>query len=134
MGRFFFDLGSADGLHQDDYGVEFPSVEEAYLGACAAAIEISAEVQRQRSDPSLWWFEIRDSERRLVMEVPFREALRPAPPASDDANERVRLGLSERQVRARKLLDELREGFDEARRTLDDIRRSLNRPAAEPEG
>jgi len=132
MSRFFFDLGSADGVHADDLGVEFANAEEAYLGACAAAIEISAEVQRQRTDPSFWWFEIRDSERRLVMEVPFREALRPDPASPDDERRRLYLGLGERQIRARRLLGELREGFDEARQTLDAIRRSLNRPNQEP--
>ncbi len=128
MGRFYFDLGTSGGLHLDDHGVEFESTEAAYLAACAAASDIATEVDRQRrDDPAAWWFEIRDARRRLVMDLPFQEALTELRRVGDGAVSLLWAEVLERNRRNRRLMRELREGLESAQRSLAGIRETLNR-------
>jgi hypothetical protein len=75
MGRFFFDLRNGSVLERDELGLELPDVEAAYLEAHRAAIDIWSEACREGRKPDYRCFEIRDSEGRVVVELPFTEAL-----------------------------------------------------------
>ena len=77
MPLFYFDLATPGGLERDDLGVAFPGVEAAYLDACRAALEMSVDMLRERQDPGLHRFEVRDERAALVLEIPFTEVLQP---------------------------------------------------------
>lgn len=78
MPRFFFHLRPADENGDDDLGTELPNAEVAYLEACAAALEISFEMLRQRIDPASHSFTVTDARGRLLFDIPFSEVLHPA--------------------------------------------------------
>jgi hypothetical protein len=75
MSRYFFDFRQGADLATDHEGVEFPDMEEAYLEAYAAAQDMWSELLKQRRDPTLCHFEVRDSERRLLFTLPFQEVM-----------------------------------------------------------
>jgi len=75
MPIFFFDFREGEKLSIDDVGIEFPDVETAYLEAFRAAQEIWFERLRQRQDPLICAFEIRDSARNLLLVLKFDEIL-----------------------------------------------------------
>ncbi len=77
MPCFYFDYRDGDGrLERDEDGIDFPSLEAAYLDAHLAIIDIWAEARREGRDPRPASFEIRDAHSRGVIELPFAEALR----------------------------------------------------------
>jgi hypothetical protein len=76
MPRFFFDLRDEHGsLEEDDVGIELPDFETAYLEAHRTAIDIWAEACREGCNPGRCRFEIRDVLGRVVLDLPFTEAL-----------------------------------------------------------
>jgi hypothetical protein len=76
MPQFFFDLRDANGaLEEDDVGIDLPDFETAYLEAHRTAIDIWAEACRDGRNPGHARFEIRDVLGRVVLELPFTEAL-----------------------------------------------------------
>jgi len=75
MPRFFFDFLQADERKPDPEGVEFASVEEAYLEAFHGAEEMWGALLKQRCDPRRCRFEVRDSNRNLLFIFPFQEVL-----------------------------------------------------------
>ena len=75
--RFFFALSGAGDSSRDEIGAEFESLDEAYLEACRAALEISFEMLRERNDPSSLKFEITDSQGVILTDLPFAEVLKP---------------------------------------------------------
>ena len=75
--RFFFALTGAGEPSRDEIGADFDSLDEAYLEACRAALEISFEMLRERNDPSSLKFEITDGQGVLLTDLPFAEVLRP---------------------------------------------------------
>src|SRR6185503_6678987 len=77
MPRFFFHLVSPGSYDVDQEGSEFCSVESAFLDAREAAIDMAAEMLKDRIDPSRHQFEIVDAEGRFLIELPFSEVLRP---------------------------------------------------------
>jgi hypothetical protein len=83
MPRYFFHLSAPGSYSADDLGVEFSGVEEAYLGAYQAALDMGIEMLRQRIDPAPHSFEIADQSGQLLFELPFAEVMRPSakPPA-----------------------------------------------------
>lgn len=60
-------------------GTDFPSLEAAYLDAYRAASEMWLQMARQGRDCSDYRFEITNLCGDLLMELPFREVLRPQP-------------------------------------------------------
>ena len=52
MPRFFFHLEGANGVEADEIGVEFESLEAAYLDAYHAVLDISHDMLRERKDPT----------------------------------------------------------------------------------
>ncbi len=76
MPHFYFDLRTPEGRQHDDIGLALADVETAYLEAYRAVPGVAAELMRDGADPFLnHSFEIRDAQNRLLIEVPFWEAL-----------------------------------------------------------
>lgn len=123
MPWFYFHLRSPKGLERDDLGLEFASVEAAYLEACHTVPGMSAELACQKVDPSRYAFEISDLDGRLLMEVPFTEILRRGcQPFAAPCAKRSREGWAEMERTAR-LLNWLREERAALKATLLEIRR-----------
>lgn len=81
MPRFFFHLRTDCGRERDWSGLYYPDLDQAYLEACRSIPELAAEFITAGRDPMEFRFEIANAEGVVVMEVPFRELLRPAAPA-----------------------------------------------------
>jgi hypothetical protein len=73
--QFFFDYFDGRLLEEDQYGLEFPDVDAAYLEAFRAATDIWGEALRERRNPTLDYFRIRDRTGVVVLELPFTEVL-----------------------------------------------------------
>ncbi len=127
MTVFYFDLVRPTEREPDDVGVQFDDVDQAYLEACRAAIEISKDALLQRQDPNGYRFEVFDEDRRLVCEIPFSEVLRPgglsSPPPLEDLFERVQRNIDRGQA----LKADLAAGFDQARQSLSGMRALMRR-------
>lgn len=109
MPRFFFDF-TFDGVTDiDDVGVQYPSLEAAYLDTCRAALEISFEKLRARRDVHFDSVEILDGNRRSLMHVPFSEVLRPKsrlPPAQRECGQLIQ-SCRQQMARAERLRAEV---------------------------
>jgi Domain of unknown function (DUF6894) len=77
MPRYFFHLSEPGAYSPDDLGVEFSGIEDAYLGAYQAALDMSIEMLRDRIDPARHSFEIADQAGEVLLELPFSEVMRP---------------------------------------------------------
>jgi hypothetical protein len=75
MPRFFFDFREGNSLSPDDEGIEFASLEEAYLEAFRSAQDIAAERLRERCDPFDCAFTITDAAGQELIVLPFKEIL-----------------------------------------------------------
>ena len=75
MTRFFFDFRQAGTLTPDSAGLEFESVEQAYLEAFNGAQEMWGELLRKRQDPRCCAFEVRDAQNQAMFVLPFHEVL-----------------------------------------------------------
>ncbi|MEA1832177.1 hypothetical protein U8607_08785 [Methylobacterium durans] len=73
MPYFYTHLRTANGVERDDLGTEYPSLDAAYLDACAGIPKLMAELVQEGHDPSACSFEIRDEADQLLWEVPFLE-------------------------------------------------------------
>ena len=93
--RFYFRLRCGSTVEDDDTGIEFASLEVAYLEAFRAARDIWHELLVQRRDPRQYGFEICDPAGRLLLDLPFVEVLesavlgRPKAPQRGDIAGRV---------------------------------------------
>lgn len=101
MPLFFFDFTFDGATDTDDVGVQYPSLEAAYLDACRAALDISFEKLQARRNAHLDSVEILDGDRRSLMFVPFSEVLRPDSRLSPAQRECGQLIQSCRQQMAR---------------------------------
>jgi hypothetical protein len=87
---FYFHLLVGGERSPDDVGVEFDSLEAAYLDAFEAAREMWSELLEQRKDPTERSFEICGADGTILMTLPFTEVLevaRKAAPRSQTINE-----------------------------------------------
>jgi hypothetical protein len=75
MPLFYFDVRSRCGLEPDDTGLEFSSAEIAYLEACKAIPELTAELVSAGASPQSYAFEVTDEAGRLLWRIPFSEIL-----------------------------------------------------------
>lgn len=75
MPRFFFDFRQRGVRSPDCEGVEFESVEEAYLEAVKGAQEMWGELLCKRQDPRRCYFEVRGADEQLLFIFPFQEVL-----------------------------------------------------------
>jgi hypothetical protein len=125
MALFFFNLVSPDGYEVDEIGCEFPSVEQAYLEAHAAAIEMSVEMMRDRRDPTRYQFEIVDDQRRFLIDLPFSEVIRPRAVSASHAEIRPKILNAIR--RGNELRWEIQAELDKSRSALTACRATLVR-------
>ena len=131
MPTFFFDLRSPIGLDLAELGIEFSDVDTAYLDGCRAVIEMSAEMLRERQDPSALVFEVRNAVGALVMELPFREVLRPGERLHRPTREsELHRELRARVAHSRALRADLKASVCEARTTVEQSRRIVRRSTA----
>jgi hypothetical protein len=76
MPQFFFDYRTENYLERDDEGITFPSITAAYEDALQAAAEMRAEACCEGRDAANESFEIRDEAGRMVLVLPFTEAVK----------------------------------------------------------
>lgn len=75
MPLFYFHLLVGKERYPDDLGVEFDSVEAAYLDAFRAAQEMWSELLKDGKDPTTHGFEISDADGKVLLTLPFKEVL-----------------------------------------------------------
>lgn len=126
MPVYFFQLVPPGAGRGDDPGVELRDVEQAYLQAHQAALDISFEMLRVRQDPCGLHFEVTNEAGELLFDLPFSEALnprtRPVPLGSLCAS--LRQTLERQHV----LAADLRKQFDRATSAIAETRELLARP------
>ena len=125
MARYFFDLVGPKGAQHDDVGGEFATLESAYFEAYGAALEISIEMLQHREDPNGRRFEVRDSERRLVIELPFAEVLHPGASVARPPDVDIHAALQTSIGRSRVLKAELVDGLAKAAASIEVARATL---------
>lgn len=129
MSRFFFGLRAAGTLSPDDEGLEFESLEAAYLEAFRAAREMWPELLIKRSDPRDFAFEISDRYGTLLMVVPFTEVLEacagPVPPARTEGTRALWLRAESNARRVMQQSRDLQAELANARAALATSRRLL---------
>lgn len=76
MPLYHFHLRNAAGLEPDEIGLEYPTLEEAYLEACRTVPGMAAEFVQAGRNPMEYAFEIADESGTLLLEIPFGEMLR----------------------------------------------------------
>lgn len=76
MPRFFFDYRDDHGhLERDDEGIAFPSLQAACQDALQAAADIRNDACCEGQNVADCSFEIRDESGRMLLVLPFTEAL-----------------------------------------------------------
>lgn len=75
MSRFYFHLCTPKGLERDPVGLDWPSLEVAYLEACRAIPGLCADLLHEGIAPLTCAFVICDAAGSELMEVPFGERL-----------------------------------------------------------
>ena len=124
MPLFYFHLRGPKGLERDDVGLEFASLEVAYLEACRSVPTMGAELAHTEKNPARYAFEITDASGALLMEVPFTEVLdrgrKPVAPASVQ----VRSAAAE-MARTAYLIGAINEERAAVRATLAETKRLL---------
>jgi hypothetical protein len=128
MPRFYFNFISPGHYTMDEVGGEFPDVEAAYLDAWQAALELVIDMLRERRDPFHCQFDITDSERRCLLEIPFSEVMRPS--AQPTHRHRFSADLCRRIARSRELYSDIKDEFGKARLVLDAIGTTLQHKRA----
>ncbi len=128
MPLFYFNLVSPDGYEIDEIGCEFPSVEQAYLEAHAAAIEMSAELMRDRRDPTRYQFEIVDNQHRFLIDLPFSEVIRPRAVSAGHAEIHSKILVALR--RGCKLRGEIQSELERSKSAVAEARATLARSRA----
>ena len=84
MPLYYFHFAVGRKRYPDELGVQFDSVEAAYLDAFRAAEEMWIELIKKGEDPTTGSFEICDTNGDLLLILPFKEVLKPVrkPPLS----------------------------------------------------
>jgi Domain of unknown function (DUF6894) len=116
MPRYFFHLSTPEHYSLDEIGVEYPSVEAAYLGAHQAALDMSVDLLRDHVDPSRHAFDIVDQHGQMLFDLPFSEVTRPVdhvPPHSH-----LHAAILRNHSRAKRATSELMETFARTRSLL----------------
>lgn len=107
MPRFFFDFRQTGALVPDSDGIEFDSVEQAYLEAFKTAQDMWSELLRQRRDPRRCFFEVRAASGDMLFIFPFQEVV-------DSCTDRAAKPMQH-------TFQELVETFNYAKRVKDDL-------------
>jgi hypothetical protein len=106
MPRFYFHLRHEGGLSRDAEGIEFSSLDEAYLEAFRAAADLWRELLLARKDPRLHAFEIADASGEVVLVLPFTEVLDAARPAKRRARPLAALAKAQASAERNAMLTE----------------------------
>jgi hypothetical protein len=83
MPRFYFHLRGEDGVSRDTEGIDFESMDEAFLDAFRAATDLWRELLIARKDPRRHAFEIADAAGQVLTVLPFMEVLETARSGTD---------------------------------------------------
>ena len=75
MTRFFFNFRQGPDYTVDEVGCNFPSAEEAYLGAVAASQDMWRELLIRREDPLECAFDVTDQAGNDLFTLTFSEVL-----------------------------------------------------------
>jgi len=75
MPIFFLTFSDQRYLWPNDLGLEFASLEHAYLQVCAAIPEVARDLLADRQDPLTASCDICDDHGRVLMTVPFTDVL-----------------------------------------------------------
>ena len=127
--RFYFPLRCGDeGVSPDEFGLDFPDVESAYLEADRAVRDMARELRAKGKDPRSYAFEITSASGEVVFELLFSETL--------DRQKDRRQARLQRTVavnRAETMLGLTAEVAEQTRRVLQNLQRtrdllSLPRP------
>lgn len=124
MSRFFFDFRQGSQLTPDKVGLEYPSVEAAYLEAMGAAGEMFGDLLAERQDPRNCAFEIRGETGEVLFTVTFLELL----DACHDAAPRRALSQAMQYARATQAKSNRVRG--EFHNEIEALRESLRRSLA----
>lgn len=136
MPRFHFNFWEADGLSPDPIGVEFDSIERAYLAAFETGRDMWTELLRQHKNPLQCAFEITDVNQRVLITVPFSEVLEMVQHRSSKTMpepHKVHSEVAECHQRAMRLIDEIRTATELAQKRINEMRGLMeNLPAPLP--
>ena len=128
MGRFYFNFRQGESYSADEEGCKFGTVEEAYLGAVAAAQDIWRELLVQREDPLACAFEVTDDQGNDLFTLPFSEVLDACGSRTADTlppkHSQIVTAL-ETGRRSRKSMSDVSTAANEARATLRETLRLL---------
>jgi hypothetical protein len=100
--HFYFHIKNGRELERDTEGLDFPSLEAAYLEAFKAATELWGELLARREDPRRLAFEICDTAGNQLLKLPFAEILQSTrgagtkPPIANASELRRQLDLMNR--------------------------------------
>lgn len=75
MPQFYFHLCTPKGLERDRVGLDWPSLDAAYLEACRTIPGLCADLLHEGTAPLACAFVICDAAGSALMEVPFSERL-----------------------------------------------------------
>jgi hypothetical protein len=130
MARFFFHFRQSGILSIDEEGCDFPTVEDAYLSAFDAALDMWRELMAKRHDPRLCAFEVRDGTGTDIFVLPFVELLescRDAPSGPVVLNRNLAAEAYQRHYRARQTMVDVSRTLNEAKTSLRETRDLLSR-------
>ena len=122
MPRYHFNFKEAQRYSVDEEGIEFDSLEHAYLNAVSAAREIWHERLKTRQDPRHCAFEITDAAGRVLLELPFLEVLEACRRDSRPVATRTR--FIDAAANARRMRQLVRELAEQIRTNEQAIRRA----------
>ena len=92
MPRFYFHVCNGTGFVQDEEGQELPDVQSARLSAVQGLRDIMASELKDGLLKTASFIEIENSQRELLMTVPFSEAVAVQEPAVRQQLQRKRPG------------------------------------------
>jgi hypothetical protein len=127
MPRFYFHFTNGEDVELDPDGLEFPSLEAAYLDAFRAAREMWTEMLQRQEDPRELAFAIHDGAGRLLLTLPFSEVLQSTKGSRPKRPLRGPDKLQHQIARLQRLRYELSGAIVSAQRTVEESRAVLQR-------
>lgn len=128
MPRFFFDFRQAGHLVPDSDGIEFPSVEQAYLEAFKTAQDMWSELLKERRDPRRCLFEVRNAAGDILFIFPFQEVVDSCTDRMMAPMQHTFQALLETHNFAKRVRDELTQQVRNSQQVLQESRNLLRHP------
>jgi hypothetical protein len=123
MPRYFFHLDTPRGLERDDIGLDFAGPDDAYLEACRAIPELTADILRDRGRPTDCTFLIADEAGDILLQIPFTELV--AGRARANASALARPDLMKNMLAAQQIARSTSLKGLEIQRHLEDAHKNL---------